>query len=338
MTAQRGDVAAPRRRERAAAVRSKLRRVETQAARRVSGSDCGIRAIGASDSIAVGPPGGSILKRSMTTRFGGKDAAAERGQDQNLGLRWRVRARMLNWLWLAAALALAGGCVTVPAKEAGIDAGSTNSALNPNGTKFSRFWKRQTDKIESLARKPAPNRVNTAPPNAEFYLTMAIAQEQAGNLDNAEEFYQKALASDPKSLATLTGYAHFEDRRRHLIGRHEALQTSSGETSRRGQRLQRSGALLSASRHAQRVGGHASQSDAVAARKGALSQQSGDRAGRCGSDRRGTRPIADGESAVGGPLQPGLPVAPQRERSLGGRSLPTGAGRRPDRCRPPSSG
>jgi Tfp pilus assembly protein PilF len=123
---------------------------------------------------------------------------------------------MLNWLWLATALALAGGCVTVPAKDPGIDAGSTNSALNPNGTKFSRFWKRQTDKLDTLAKKPAPNRINTAPPNAEFYLTMAIAQEQASNPDKAEEFYQKALASDPKSLETLTGYAHFEDRRRHL--------------------------------------------------------------------------------------------------------------------------
>ena len=122
---------------------------------------------------------------------------------------------MLSWLWLATALALASGCVTVPAKQSGIDAGTTNSPMNPNGTTLSRFFKRQTDKFAS-ARKPAPNRVNNAPPNSEFYLTMAIAQEQAGDSAKAEEFYQKALASDPKSLTTLTGYAHFEDRRRHL--------------------------------------------------------------------------------------------------------------------------
>ncbi|HEY1783897.1 MAG TPA: tetratricopeptide repeat protein [Pirellulales bacterium] len=125
---------------------------------------------------------------------------------------------MLNWLSLATALALSGGCVTVPDKTAGIDAGSTSSALNPNGTKFSRFWKRQTDKFDSLAqKKPAPNRINTTPPSAEFFLTMAVAQEQAGKLDAAEDFYKKALADDPKSLAVLTSYAHFEDRRRHLV-------------------------------------------------------------------------------------------------------------------------
>jgi len=124
---------------------------------------------------------------------------------------------MLSGLWLATALALASGCVTVPAKEAGYNAGSTNSALNPNGTSLSRFWKRQSDKLTASNKRPAPNRINTDPPNAEFYLTMAVAQEQAGNEARADEFYQKAMSSDSKSLATLTGYAHFEDRRRHLV-------------------------------------------------------------------------------------------------------------------------
>ncbi len=120
---------------------------------------------------------------------------------------------MLTGLWLATALALASGCTTV---SPGIDAGSTNSPLNPNGTKFSRYWKRQTDKLESLAKKPT-NTHNDAPPNAEFYVTMAVAEEQAGDPAKAEEFYQKALARDPKSLATLSSYAHFEDRRGHLV-------------------------------------------------------------------------------------------------------------------------
>jgi tetratricopeptide (TPR) repeat protein len=126
---------------------------------------------------------------------------------------------MLNWLWLATTLALAGGCVTVPDKGAGINAGSTNSALAPNGTKFSRFWKKQSEilKLDSLAKKkPASKPVNTAPPNAEFFLTMAIAQEQAGSPESAETFYRQALSNDPKSLTALTAYAHFEDRRRHL--------------------------------------------------------------------------------------------------------------------------
>jgi tetratricopeptide (TPR) repeat protein len=127
-----------------------------------------------------------------------------------------VRARTLSLLSLATALALAGGgCVTVPSKGSGYNAGATNSPLNPNGTAFSRFWKTQSNKIAAFAN-PSPAKAKSAGPDAEFFVTMGRAEEQNGNLAKAEDFYRKALANDPKSLMALTAYAHFEDRRDHL--------------------------------------------------------------------------------------------------------------------------
>ncbi len=122
---------------------------------------------------------------------------------------------MLSLLSLAAALATAGGCVTVPNKTPGIDAGSTNSPLSPNGTKFSRFWKQQGNKLAALGKPPA-TKAASGDPGAEFFVVMGQSAEKDGDLTKAESFYRKALEVDPKSLLALAAFAHFEDRRDHL--------------------------------------------------------------------------------------------------------------------------
>ena len=155
---------------------------------------------------------------------------------------------MLNWLWLATALALAGGCVTVPANSrhrCRLD----QFAAEPERDEILAVLEAAKRQARGVGQKAAGlPQLNDAPPNAEFYVTMAVAQEQAGDLDKAEEFYQKALARDPKSLLDAQRLCPFRRPAWAFGSGHEALQESAGQTSRRGQRLQRPGALLSASR------------------------------------------------------------------------------------------
>ncbi|MBX7168936.1 MAG: tetratricopeptide repeat protein [Pirellulales bacterium] len=121
------------------------------------------------------------------------------------------------------------------------DNGSRSSAFGSSGTKqpsaFRRFTtkvsdgtKSATSRMSSMFKRdkgPSQNPFNQdaqvaendpvalstpAKPSASFYLSVAQMHERTGNLAGAEQFYQKALALEPKNLQVLLDYAHMKDR------------------------------------------------------------------------------------------------------------------------------
>ena len=125
--------------------------------------------------------------------------------------RNRVRARTLKLLTLAALLPCWGlGCASSVVNNQG--------STTTSGNKFLAFFMQPKAKTPTATQKNDPTALftKTTKPGPELFVTMAQLREQAGETDEAEGLYQKALKTDPKSLPALMGYAHLEDRRGNL--------------------------------------------------------------------------------------------------------------------------
>lgn len=69
-----------------------------------------------------------------------------------------------------------------------------------------------------VAAKPkaTPDPLTHGKPGPAVLVAAAQMHEQRGQIEEAEDQYQKALKADPNCLGALVGYAHLEDRRDHF--------------------------------------------------------------------------------------------------------------------------
>ncbi len=54
------------------------------------------------------------------------------------------------------------------------------------------------------------------PPSADLYVSMGLMAERSGNLEKANEFYDRAVKQEPQNADALLAYGHFHDRQGRL--------------------------------------------------------------------------------------------------------------------------
>ncbi|HEX6961366.1 MAG TPA: tetratricopeptide repeat protein, partial [Lacipirellula sp.] len=129
------------------------------------------------------------------------------------------------WIAAWAVAAMAGGCAgsANPLATGGVTAGGAVASPAVSWTeKFKAPFKKSIDAIAQWKPKssvpPVPVQEPFDPSQAtpELYVGLAQMSERSGNIPQARDLYQKAVAKDPKHLDALLGAARMEDREGRL--------------------------------------------------------------------------------------------------------------------------
>jgi Tfp pilus assembly protein PilF len=139
-----------------------------------------------------------------------------------------------TWFAASAMACLVAGCAGTNSPGPGASgayaqakpqpAGLSQKMLAPFGLAPPDSMKMQQAAIADAKAKEAQRQAldplaldrSTGPPTPGLYISMAELSARGGNIPQARQLYQKALAADPKHLDALLGAARMEDREGHM--------------------------------------------------------------------------------------------------------------------------